>query len=565
MFARSLCALLAAAALCLSSTAHPESVLHSIGGDFKGFDPIDSGDVETANQISRVFEGLLEYDYLARPYKVIPRLAAAMPVVSADGLNYTFRLRQGVYFMDDPCFPGGKGREVTAADFVYSFTRLLDPKLESQGDWIFINHVLGATNTPVTGFAAPDRYTLQITLAKPYPQLLWVLTMPYAFVVPREAVEFYGDDFRSHPVGTGAYRLKSWRRRYRIEYERNPQFNGQAYPAEGSAGDQEAGLLADAGKPLPLIDRVIEYDVEEYYTLWQMFLGGQIAAAGLNKDYFEKAINPQLDLSDDLRRRGIRLFKTPEPSTYYIGFNMNDPVIGGANRQLRQAFACAIDVPKLCEVIYNNRYTPANSPIPPGVAGHTDAPYLYRFDRERAKQLLAEAGYPNGRDAQGKPLRLTMIMPGAGSTDARQIAEFFTDHLRQVGVELVVQQLSFAEYLRREHDGLTQVFWAGWIMDYPDAQNFLQLFYGPNKCPGVNAANYQNPEFDRLYEQIAVMADSPARTALYEKMAALVMEDCPWALLTYPLTYGLYQPWFQNFKRHPFCYATTKYHKVLPH
>ena len=154
-----------------------------------------------------------------------------------------------------------------------------------------------------------------------------------------------------------------------------------------------------------MLERIVEYDVSEYYTFWQMFLAGQVAAEGLNKDYFEKAVNPQLDLSDDLKKRGIRLYKTPEPSTYYIGFNMKDAVVGGNNPKLRQAFACAINVPKLCEVIYNNRYTPANSPIPPGIAGHTDKPYAYRYDRERAKQLIAEAGYPGGRDKKGNPIR----------------------------------------------------------------------------------------------------------------------------------------------------------------
>jgi ABC-type transport system substrate-binding protein len=475
--------------------------------------------------------------------------------------------------MDDPCFPGGKGREVTAKDFVYSFKRLIDPKISSDGDWIFIHHVLGAKEwaekrdfeSPVPGFVAVDDHTLQIKLAKPYPQLVWTLTMSFTFVVPCEAVEFHGKNFRSHPVGTGPYRLVSWRRRYRLEYERNPSFSGQRYPDIGATGDRETGLLADAGKALPIVDRIVMYDVEEYYTFWQMFLAGQIAAAGLNKDYFKKAITPDMGLSDELKRRGIRLYKTPEPSTWYIGFNMNDAVVGGKSPKLRQAVACAIDQAKLCEVIYNNRYTPANSPIPPGIAGHTDKPYPYTYNLARAKQLIAEAGYPGGRDKKGNPLRLTMIMPGAGSTDARQLGEFYADHLRAIGVELVPQQLSFAEYLRREHDGNYQVMYAGWIGDYPDAENFLKLFYGPNKCPGVNATNYQNPEFDKLYDRIAVMNDSPERTALYGQMVDMVLADCPWALMTYPLTYGLYQPWFQNYKRHPFSYASCKYHKVLPH
>jgi ABC-type transport system substrate-binding protein len=558
---------------CAPKQENKNQTLYLIGGDFRGFDPMDSGDTETAEEVCRVYEGLLEYSYLERPYKVIPRLAEALPEISPDGLTYTFRLKKGVHFSDDKCFPGGKGREVTAKDFVYSFKRLIDPKVSSDGDWIFIHHVLGAkewaekrdSEAPVPGFVAVDDHTLQIKLARPYPQLVWTLTMSFTFVTPREAVEFYKGEFRAHPVGTGPYRLVSWRRRYRIEYERNPSFSGQRYPNVGAPGDREAGLLADAGKPLPLIQHIVMYDVEEYYTFWQMFLAGQIAAAGLNKDYFKKAVTPDLGLSDELKRRGIRLYKTPEPSTWYIGFNMNDAVVGGKSPKLRQAVACAIDKARLCEVIYNNRYTPANSPIPPGIAGHTDKPYPYIYNLERARQLIAEAGYPGGRDKNGNPLRLTMIMPGAGSTDARQLGEFYADHLRAIGVELVPQQLSFAEYLRREHDGNYQVMYAGWIGDYPDAENFLKLFYGPNKCPGVNATNYQNPEFDKLYERIAVMNDSPERTALYEQMVDMVLADCPWALMTYPLTYGLYQPWFQNYKRQPFSYASAKYHKVLPH
>ena len=195
---------------------------------------------------------------------------------------------------------------MVADDFVYSFKRVLDPHLESQGDWIFAGHVLGADewvkkiggdqwpvdySTPLPGFQATDKYTLQIQLTKPYPQLLYVLTMCYAFVVPHEAVEFYGEQFRRHPVGTGPFRLKSWRPNYRIEFERNPTFSGQTYPDTGETGDRAAGLLDDAGKPLPLVDRIVEYDIREFYTVWQMFLGGRISS-GLNKDYFEKAIFP---------------------------------------------------------------------------------------------------------------------------------------------------------------------------------------------------------------------------------------------------------------------------------
>lgn len=571
-----------------SDSSVDANTLYGIGGDFKGFDPVDAGDVETDREVCHVYEGLMEYAYLERPYRPVPRLAQAMPDISADGLTYTFHIKRGVHFIDDPCFSDGKGREVVADDFVYSFKRVLDPHLESQGDWIFAGHVLGADewvktigaatgpvdySTLLPGFQATDKYTLQIRLTQPYPQLLYVLTMGYAFVVPHEAVDFYGEQFRRHPVGTGPFRLKSWRPNYRIEFERNPTFSGQTYPDSGEPGDRAAGLLDDAGKPLPLVDRIVEYDIREFYTTWQMFLGGRIISSGLNKDYFEKAISPDLSLSPELEKRGIRLYKTPELATDYIGFNMSDPLIGASSdpavnerhKKLRQAFATAIDVKTFVAVIFNNRYVPANTLVPPGVAGHTDKPYPYEYNLERAKQLVAEAGYPGGHDEHGNALRLTMIVPGSGSTDARQEADFYEEALRAIGIDLNVQQLSFAEYLRREHDGETQVFMAGWVIDYPDAQNFLQLFYGPNKCPGINASNYQNPDFDRLYKHALTMGDSPERTALYEKLADMTMADCVWALVAYPLDYGLFQPWFQNYKPHGFPYPNAKFYKVTPH
>jgi ABC-type transport system substrate-binding protein len=558
-----------------------EMVLYGVGGDFKGFDPVDCGDVESAAMDSRVYEGLLEYAYLDRPYHVEPRLAEGLPEISADGLTYTFHIKKGVHFSDDPCFPDGKGREVTADDFVYSFSRILDPKLESSGDWIFLEQVAGAkewaakgdVTAKIPGFTALDRYTFEIKLRRPDPQLLWVLTMPYAFVLPHEAVEHYCDNFRGHPVGTGPYILKSWWRNYRIEFDRNPAFSGQTYPATGEPADRAAGLLEDAGKPLPLVDRIVDYDIGEFYTIWQMFLGGQLASTGVSKDYFAKVITPQLDLSNELRRRGIRLYKTPEMSLGYMGFNMSDPVVGASpdpsvdekHRKLRQAFALSINVKTYCEVIRNNRDTPANSILPPGVAGHSDQPNPYTFDLPRAKKLIAEAGYPDGKDTQGHPLRLTMIEAGAGSTDARQGAEFLSEQLKQIGVDLYVQQMSFSEYLRREHEGDAQILSAGWVIDYPDGQNFLQLLYGPNKTPGINFSNYKNPEFDKLYDQVSIMQDSPERTALYEKMCDIAMADCPWVLMTYPLSYGLFQPWFQDYKPHAFPYPNSKFYKVLPH
>jgi len=248
----------------------------------RGFDPVTSADVPSAHAIYKVFEGLYEYEYLTRPYTVRPNLAAAMPEVSPDGLTYTFRLKQGVRFADDPCFPGGKGRELTAEDFVYSWKRVADVKTKSNCFWIFEDRIAGINDyhtasmkrrvsydEPVAGLQAVDRYTLRVQLTQPYPQLIWVLTMSYTFVVPREAVEKYGAEFLNHPVGTGPYIVGDWRfRNYGITYVRNPNWRGDTYPTSGEPGDKAKGLLADAGKPIPFIDEIRQFVISDSSTDW---------------------------------------------------------------------------------------------------------------------------------------------------------------------------------------------------------------------------------------------------------------------------------------------------------
>jgi ABC-type transport system substrate-binding protein len=600
-------------------TRPDEMVQFSGGASFKGFDPVDAGDVVSATQVSNVYEGLLEYEYLKRPYQVRPVLCEEVPSlenggISPDGLTYTFKIRKGVRFHDDPCFPGGKGREVTAHDFVYSFKRNIDAGLEPQGDWVFSEHVLGAQPfmelsaryfdprdptrrklyaVEVPGFQALDDWTLQIKLSKPYPQLLWVLTMPYAFAVPHEAVDYYDgrqhpgektarELFRNHPVGTGPWILTQWRPGYKIEFVRNPHYWHTRYPTEegegpnpaiGWKGDRAEGMLADAGKKLPICDRLVGYDIREPAAAWRLFLSGQLATSGISKDYFEKVITPTQHLTPELARKGIRLIIRPSLSTSYIGFNFNDPVVGrGATpeedekrRYLRQAIACAIDQKRLIKVLANGRGQPASGPIPPGIPGYLGEHYEFAYNPERARQLLKQAGYPDGKGADGKRLRLTIDSAGAGSTEARQRAELYTEMLRAVGIDVEFREWSFVEYLRRTKQGATQMFVAGWVIDYPDAQNFLQLFYGPNKSPGINTTNYQNPEFDKLYEQILSMPDSPRRTELYEKMARMVTEDCVWVMGSYPLGFGLVQSWFKNYKPHDFPYANSKYYRIDPH
>ncbi len=543
----------------------------------RGFDPITAGDVPTAAAIYKLYEGLLEYEYLVRPYKVRPLLAAEMPQVSADGLTYTFKIKPGVRFHDNPCFPDGQGRELTAADFVYSWKRLADVRNKSTGYWVFEGRIVGldefhkksmeqavSYDEPVAGVQALDRYTFQVRLTEPYPQLLWILTMDYTFAVPREAVERYGEEFLNNPVGTGPFLVKKWKRSYRIEFARNPRYHGDTYPSEGEPGDREAGLLDDAGQPLPLLDSIVQYVISDDSTEWLMFLSGRLAASGIARSNFDAVITGQKELTSALKARGIRLEKSPLMDTTYLGFNMEDPVVG-PNQKLRQALCCAIDVEKYCR-FYNDRLMPAKGPIPPKVAGYDpDKPFPYPFDLERAKQLLTEAGYPDGKDPKtGRRLQLTLETGSAADPEARQANELIASFFAALGVELKISPNNWPEFLKKMERRQVQLYQLIWRIDYPDAENFLMLFYSKNASPGPNHANYSNPEFDRLYEQIRTMQDSPERTAIYRRMADIVVEDAPWIFMTHPLAYGLYQPWLKNFKSHDFPYPNVKFYKVDP-
>jgi oligopeptide transport system substrate-binding protein len=556
-----------------------EMVLYRETERIRGFDPVKAGDVASAVAGSKVYEGLLQYAYLDRPYHVEPLLAEAMPDVSRNGLIYTFKLRKGIHFQDDPCFlaTAGKGRELVADDFVYSILRIADMKNASSGFWAFHDRVVGldewraksggATPTDyaaeVTGLRALDRYTLRIELKRPYPQLLWILTMHYAFAVPREAVEYYGREFPSHPVGTGPYILKSYRQNYRYEFVRNPKWaeTGRIdrYPSPGANGE-DSRLLVDAGRPVPFLDRIVEFVISDNTTAWLVFLTGQLESTGVARDNWEAVITPDRKLTADLEKKGIHLVKTPTLDLYYIGFNLDDPIVG-KNKKLRQAMSCAFDTDTYIK-FYNGRVVRPSGPIPPGVAGYVDRPPPYPYDLARARKLLAEAGYPDGKDpATGRRLQLTLEI-GSAEPEARQAAELFGSFMEKIGLVVTPNFNNWPTFLEKMERRQAQMFSLGWVADYPDAENFLQLFYGPNSSPGPNHSNYSNPEFDTLYEQVREMQDSPERTALYQKMSDIVIEDCPWILTSNWLAYGLQHHWLENYKYHDFPYGMVKYYKI---
>ena len=554
-----------------------EQVLYGQTARIQGFDPAKSGDVASSLAIARMYEGLLQYSYLERPYKVEPLLAAAMPEVSGDGLTYTFKIRDGIFFQDDPCFPDGKGRELTAEDFVYSIKRVADIKMASSGYWAFNGRIVGldefrdatAGDAPtdydavVEGLRALDDRTLQIQLTGPYPQLLWVLAMHYSFAVPREAVEFYGDDFVNHPVGTGPYRLHKWKRNYRIEFIRNPTWaetgRVELYPADGSAEDRAAGLLDDAGKPLPFLDRIVQFVVDDQATQWMMFLSGQFSFTGIDRDNWDAVITPDNALVDQLKEQKIRLLASPTLDLYYIGFNMDDPVVG-KNKKLRQALSCAFD-PDVLVQYYNGRVAPIYGPIPHPMAGFKPEPTAYSYNLEKAKQLLAEAGYPDGIDPEtGRRLVLTLELGAA--TGVQQKVDLLADLFEKIGVVLKGGYNNWPTFLDKMDRRQAQMFELGWVADYPDPENFLQLFYSDNASPGPNHANYANPEFDQLYEQMRTLFPGDEKDRLCEQMADIVIEDCPWIFKYQPMSYALKHNWLKNFKNHDFPYGMGKYRRV---
>lgn len=565
----------------LGATATEPSTLYLNTSRIRGFDPIKVNDMDSGRCIQRVYEGLVQHAYLARPFALEPLLCETMPEISSNGLVYTFRLRKNIFFTDDACFTNsaGKGRELVAEDFVYSLKRIADTKTTSLAWWILDGKIKGlnefrenSAGTKATDYAAPveglravDRHTLRIETTQPYAQLLWVLAMHHCVAVAREAVEFYGDQFNTHPVGTGAFVLTEWIRNYRIEFVKSPKWPEtgriELYPTNGAPGDAEAGLLADAGKQLPLCDRVIIYVVMDPATEWLMFLRGQFdEVRQIARDNWNLIVDKDRKLLPALADRGMKLFSGPEMSIGYFGFNFDDPVL--KNRKLRQAMSCAFNHDDWIK-LNNYRVKMPTGPIPDGVPGAPTEPLPFRLDLDRAKSLLAEAGFPDGNDPKtGRRLELVIEVGSADSLETRQGIELFVAMMDKIGVVIRPSYNNWPQFLQKLEHRQVQLYFLAWTADYPDAQNFLLLFSGKGVSPGPNHSNYVNPEFDALFDRAERMQDTPERTALYRQMAEIIRQDCPWIIRSDNLGFVLRQPWTHNYKYHPLAMGLEKYHRV---
>jgi len=565
----------------------------------RSWDQVTCGDTTSASIQANLYEGLYGYHYLKRPPSektIVPLLAAERPTITNRGRVYTIKIKPDVKYSRNPCFgtePGGRHgtRLVAAQDFVLTFKRCADYHIRPSLPWSLISaHIKGLQeyrkktkrykirdfsryDLPVEGIQALNDHTLQITLNDPFPQFIYVLAMHSYAPTPREAVDYWlgrskppSAEFRGKEslVGTGPYLLHEFRTKDKLVLIRNPDFRPDFYPTEGEPGDEELGLLKDAGKRAPFIDVISWRWMPQPYSAWMTFLAKRRDAAGVPRETFEMVITPGRDLTDRWRKRSIYLRKSWSPSVFWIAFNLEDEVIGNS-KSLRQALCAAYDVENHIKVLYNGRGKRAVNMLPSTFPGHKEVgpgPY-YRLDLETAKRKIADAKQELGAkgllDGDDIP-QLTLDM--ARGARAATFAEFVKQQFRKIGVRLKVNYSDWSTLQERVTNKQTQLYTMGWHADYPDGENFFQLFWSENIDKGTNDTNYSDAEYDAWYEAARVMPDTPERMALYVKMGRKINEDCPVLLLGEPLGFVLYYDWVQNVKSHPIGYGFAKYRRI---
>jgi ABC-type transport system substrate-binding protein len=557
---------------------------------------------------------------------------------------YELHVRPGIYYQPHPAFartPSGQLRyahltskdwkgisewrdfkqvgtqELVAADYVYQIKRLASPRLNSPIFGVMSSYIVGLQDYnrlltekakllpadayldlnryPLSGVELVDRYTFRIHLQGKYPQFAYWLAMPFFAPVPPEVDAFYSQPgmvahnftLDWHPVGTGPYQLTVNDPNRQMVLARNPHYHGEAYPDDGDAGDARAGLLRDAGKSMPFIDEEVFSLEKESIPYWNKFLQGYYDLSGISSDSFDQAVQingqGEPELTQALRDQGINLVTAVTASNRYMGFNMQDSVVGGLSeraRKLRQAISIAVDYEEFIAIFANGRGIPAQGPIPPGIFGYQDGlagmnPVVYQNVNGKitrrpiadAQRLLAEAGYPNGRDVKtGAPLVLYFDTAASGP-DAKARLDWMVKQFAKLNIQLVIRGTDYNRFQDKMRRGNAQIFEWGWNADYPDPENFLFLLYGANSKVGhngENAANYQNPEFDQLFNEMKYLDNTPARQAIINQMLAIVREDSPWIFGFFPKAFSLRQAWVAPTKPNVIANNTLKYRKIDP-
>ena len=626
----------------------------------KHLDPVRSYSANEYEFIAQIYEPLLQYHFLKRPYELVPLSAERVPVArfydtkgnplpeQADSgeiaiSEYEISIKQGMLYQPHPAlardnsgnyryhqlgqqqidssntladFPLTGTREVTAEDFIYQIKRLAFPKLSSPIAGIMADYIIGfkqfgeqldalyermqqqGTNNKyidlrpyaIEGVQLLDRYRFRIRLKGKYPQFVYWLAMPFFAPMPWEAEAFYAQpglekrniSLNWYPLGSGPFMLEENNPNLRMVLSANPNFHGETYPAEGEPGDREQGLLEDAGKRLPLIERAFFSLETESIPYWSKFLQGYYDTSGIASDSFDQAVQfsaqGELSLTDSMVEKGIRLNTAVTSSVFYLGFNMLDPVVGGAAesaRLLRLAISIAMDYEEYISIFNNGRGVAAQGPIPPGIFGSRSGVegvnrYVYELQGEKiqrkgieqARELLKQAGYPEGRDLKtGKALILYYDTTSSGP-DGKARLNWMRKQFAKLGIQLVIRASDYNRFQEKMRDGTGQIFMWGWNADYPDPENFLFLLYGPNgkvEHGGENAANYSNAEFDKLFVQMKNMDNSAQRQLIIDRMVEIVRREAPWAWGFFPQAFSLSHAWYGNVKPNLMANNTLKY------
>lgn len=503
-------------------------------------------------------------------------------------------------------------RELHAEDFVYQIKRLAHPEIHSPILGLMGEYIVGLTDYAkklremrkngepvdlraheIEGVKALDNQHYQIKVYGKYPQLRFWLAMPFFAPIPWEAEAFYSQagliekniTIDWFPVGTGPFYMTENDPNQRMVLEKNPHFHVEYYPSEGEPEDSANGLLKDAGKPLPMLDKIVFTLEKENTSYWGKFIQGYYDVSGISSDSFDQAVqvssSGEFGLSETMKEKGIQLETAVGTSTFYIGFNMLDPVVGGDSekaKKLRRAISIAIDHEEYISIFANGRGIPAQGPVPPGIFGYIDGeaginPYTYTWQNnapmrrsiDEARELLAEAGFPKGRNAEtGEPLVLYFDVPASGPDSKAQL-DWLRKQFRKLNVQLVIRSTDYNRFQDKMRRGQAQIFQWGWNADYPDPENFLFLLYGPNgkvNTGGENAANYHNPDFDKLFETMRVMPNNEKRQQVIEKMVAIAREDAPWVWGFHPKQFTLFHAWNHNVKSNLMANNTLKYRRL---
>ncbi|WP_353093149.1 ABC transporter substrate-binding protein [Methylibium sp.] len=553
-----------------------------------GFDPVQVSDLYSRIITAHIFEPPLGYDHLARPFKLRPSTAAAMPEVSDDFRSFTFRIKPGLYFADDPAFKG-KPRELTAQDYVYAVKRIFDPKLKSPAQpGLEEEKIIGLAelreaalkgqpfdyDREVDGLKALDRYTFRVQLREPRPRHVYSWASDVVGAVAREVVEAYGDKIMEHPVGTGPFRLAEWRRSSRMVLERNPRFREVIYDAQPNADDAEGQALLQRfkGRRLPMVDRVEIAVIEESQPRWLAFLNGeQDVLERLPNEFVDQAV-PGGVLAPNLAKRGLQMFRVPGADVTLTVFNMEDPLVGGYTPEkvaLRRAMALGTDIGREIQLVRRGQAIPAQSIMPPLTSGYRSElrTEMSAFDLPRAKALLELYGYVdrNGDGWRERPDGQPLVLEMKTQSDqaSRQLDELWKKNMDALGLRAVLKTAQWPENLKSARSGRFMLWRVGSSAGSPDGQGSLERAYGASVGKG-NLARFSLPAFDRVYEQLNALPDGPERQALFDQATKLLVAYAPYRVHVHRILTDLAYPWVVGYRRAPFWLDWWQYVDIDP-